>query len=222
MKPYYQDDWVTIYHGDSRDIIPILLDRVDAVLTDPPYGVSEGVGSGLRKNRLIKSSYLSYDDTVENYEKTVVPVIKRCVIDYKRVVLTPGIKNMYRLPKPDHTGSFQYGKGTTVMSCWGPVLWQPIFYYGKDPYQGHLVPDSIQGLNDHAEDNGHPCPKPLKQWKKLLLRMSKEGESILDPFMGSGTTLRLCKDSGRKSIGIEIEEKYCEIAVRMMRQEVLI
>ena len=73
-----------------------------------------------------------------------------------------------------------------------------------------------------TEDNDHPCAKPITLWKKLMQRGSVlENETILDPYMGSGTTLRAAKDLGRKAIGIEIAEKYCEIAVRRLQQEVL-
>lgn len=67
----------------------------------------------------------------------------------------------------------------------------------------------------------HPCPKPIKVWKKLLNSVSLREHIILDPFMGSGTTLVAAKELGRRAIGIEIEEKYCEIAVRRLAQEVL-
>jgi site-specific DNA-methyltransferase (adenine-specific) len=67
-------------------------------------------------------------------------------------------------------------------------------------------------------NNGHPCPKPIK-WAKILINKTKS-QSTIDPFMGSGTTLVAAKELGRKAIGIEIEEKYCEIAVRRLQQDV--
>ena len=76
-------------------------------------------------------------------------------------------------------------------------------------------------MNQAAEKLGHPCSKPMKEWTWLLNKVSLEGETILDPFMGSGTTLRAAKDLGRKAIGIEIEERYCEIAVKRLAQEVM-
>jgi site-specific DNA-methyltransferase (adenine-specific) len=72
---------------------------------------------------------------------------------------------------------------------------------------------------EQAQKNGHPCPKPIKTWTRLLERVSRPNELIVDPFMGSGTTLRAAKDTGRRAIGIEIEEKYCEIAANRMAQE---
>lgn len=72
-----------------------------------------------------------------------------------------------------------------------------------------------------AGENGHPCPKPLSVALMLVDNVSSPGETIIDPFMGSGTTLRAAKDLGRRAIGIEIEEKYCEIAVNRLAQDVL-
>jgi site-specific DNA-methyltransferase (adenine-specific) len=109
-------------------------------------------------------------------------------------------------------------------------MWQPILVYGTDPYLKRGMgsrPDTISvgaggaGLGEVGASE-HPCPKPLDVWKRILLRVSPvEGELVLDPFMGSGTTLRAAKDLGRKAIGIEIEERYCEIAAKRLAQEVL-
>jgi DNA modification methylase len=68
----------------------------------------------------------------------------------------------------------------------------------------------------------HPCPRKLNHVRWLVRLWSEDTDTILDPFMGSGTTLRAAKDLGRKAIGIEIEEKYCEIAVRRLAQEILL
>ena len=69
--------------------------------------------------------------------------------------------------------------------------------------------------------NGHPTPKPLALMADLIALFTDPGETILDPFLGSGTTARAAKDLGRKVIGIEMEEKYCEIAAQRMSQEVM-
>ena len=103
-------------------------------------------------------------------------------------------------------------------SSWGVNIWQPILYYGKDPRAGVAQVPNGRMMNERADKNGHPCPKPLKAWKWLLNKSMLEGETVLDPFMGSGTTLRAAKDLNRKAIGIEIEERYCEIAANRMSQ----
>ena len=76
-------------------------------------------------------------------------------------------------------------------------------------------------MNETAEQNGHPCPKPFKAWLWLVQKMCSPKGTVLDPFMGSGTTLRAAKDLGRSAIGIEIEESYCEIAANRLRQQVM-
>jgi len=90
-------------------------------------------------------------------------------------------------------------------------LWQDLF---------HVVPGTALGdaISDGA---GHPCPKPVALFRWLTDQLSDANETILDPFMGSGTTLRAAKDLGRKAIGIEIEERYCEIAAKRMAQTVM-
>ena len=216
LKPYYDDgNGIVIYHGDCREILPHL-EPVDLVLTDPPYGV--GLGSRKNNNR----ERIAYTQTADNDETIdgVLAVIEAALVIAKRVVLTPGVKNLLRYPPPTHIGSFYY-PAASGCNPWGFSCWQPILFYGKDPYGGKgSKPDSYSST-EPAEQNGHPCPKPLGQWAWLMARTSLEDETILDPFMGSGTTLRAAKDLGRKAIGIEIEEKYCEIAAKRLAQEVL-
>lgn len=212
MKPYYEDSAVTIYHGDCREILPTL-PKVDLVLMDPPYGLA---GKDTDKN-----DYASFEDTSEQVTDLVRFVLKH--FEGQRLVMTPGQAQMFKYPEPKAIGAFFYPAGSGSCS-WGFVGWQPIFYYGSDPYlqrqKGRAM--NSKSSSEQAEKNGHPCPKPIGQWKWLLNRCSFEGETVLDPFMGSGTTLRAAKDLGRKAIGIELEEKYCEIAARRMAQEVLL
>lgn len=204
MKPYYQESGITIYHGDCREILPSL-PKVDLVLTDPQYGVNERYESGK-------------DD--EESVMIAVDVIDLCRALADRIVLTPGVKHLFRYPAPTWTGSFFYPAGTGLCP-WGFVCWQPILFYGRDPYGGKGSRPDSRLSTETAENNGHPCPKPIEQWLWLTNRVSLPDETILDPFMGSGTTLRAAKDLGRKAIGIEIEERYCEIAANRLRQEVL-
>lgn len=216
VKPYYQDDYATIYHGDCREILPTL-PKVDLVLTDPPYGVA--LGSRENNNRE-REAYASTDDSPEEIIKLVRFVLAVSQVKAGRVVLTPGVRNMFAYTQPSHIGAFYY-PAASGCNVWGFSCWQPIFYYGPDPYAGKgSKPDSFQST-EPSEKNGHPCPKPIGQWSKLLERVSLQSDTILDPFMGSGTTLVAAKQLGRKAIGIEIEEKYCEIAARRLQQEYL-
>jgi site-specific DNA-methyltransferase (adenine-specific) len=214
MKPYYQDDWAAIYHGDCRDILPEL-PKVDLVLTDPPYGLG---GSSTKKNKY--STYV--DDRVH-----LLPLIEEVIAplsDLDAVMaLTPGVANIAIYPPPTWILCWTTPSGAGS-GPWGFCCWQPVLVYGPDPFlksgKGRR-PDLIQHT-ETAEKNGHPCPKPVGAWRKIAQRVYPEGDGpILDPFMGSGTTLRAAKDLNRKSIGIEIEEKYCEIAANRLAQEVM-
>jgi len=80
----------------------------------------------------------------------------------------------------------------------------------------------IPPINFTKKNKNHQAEKPLELVKKMIINSSKKNDIILDPFLGSGTTARACKDLGRKCIGIEINKKYCDIAVERLRQEVLI
>jgi site-specific DNA-methyltransferase (adenine-specific) len=210
LKPYYQDSAVTIYHGDCREIL-LELPEIDMVLTDPPYG--------LENCETDKNNYESFSDNSEEVTKIVKNLL--WFFKGKRFVMTPGQKQMFKYPEPKAIGAFYYPAGTGSCS-WGFVGWQPIFYYGKDPYLQDMKGRVMNSFSstEMSEKNGHPCPKPIKAWTWLLNRTSRINETILDPFMGSGTTLRAAKDLNRHAIGIEIEEKYCEIAARRMAQEV--
>jgi len=199
VNPYYQDDYCTIYHGDCRDIMPSL-PKVDLVLTDPPYGV--------------KIKYNNYDDSDENIRKVIVPIIVTCIEKYGRVVLTPGNKQVWKYPPARDIGCW-FNPAGTGFGSWGFCLAHIILFYGKDPHPNKM-PSSITGLFDRRDSDNHPCIKPLPFITWLVNRASDEGETVLDPFMGSGTTLRAAKTLKRKSIGVELEEKYCEIAARRL------
>lgn len=208
MKPYYENRGITIYHGDNREILP-QLPGVDLILTDPPYGVGE--------------KYISFEDTEENVYCVVSKIMPIAISKAKRILLTCGITNIHLYPKPDWILCWHNPAGAG-RNPWGFTCWQPILAYGSDPYlaaQKGSRPDVITH-NEVAEMWGHPCSKPINFWKKLMHRGScNETDTIIDPFLGSGTTLRAAKDLGRRAIGIEIEEKYCEIAAKRLAQEVL-
>lgn len=217
-KPYYEDAAVKLYLGDAREILP-QLDRVDLVLTDPPYGVEGGHGGQLSDYR--KTDYLGeWEDTPEYINDVCVPIIQDCIKLARTVVLTPGSRRLCSYPQPDAVGGF-YAPAASRIGRFGFQNLHPIFFYGHYKNAGKGALHTVRVLTETAEDNGHPCPKPLLAWKWLLDRCSEPGDLVLDPFAGSGTTLRAAKDLGRKAIGIEIEERYCEIAAKRMSQMVM-
>lgn len=221
-KPYYQDSSVTIYHGDSTEILPLLPD-FDLTLTDPPYGINGGRGgtSKARGRGKYEGAFSQEDDTPEFIETVVVPIIRSCIQKSLAVVVTPGNKNFCLYPQPDSFGCLWQPSGGGAQR-WGWCDSQPIFYYGNSPLQGvKLERCSFENMHSDECNNGHPCPKPYKMWLKLLAKgIGNRTGLVLDPFMGSGTTLRAAKDTGRRAIGIEVEERYCEIAARRVGQDV--
>ena len=194
--------------GDCLEVMPTL-GRVDAVVTDPPYGLA---GADTDKN-----DYATFSDDADDVERLVLGVLDWGQFD--RLVMTPGQRMMFRYPEPTAIGAFYYPAGTGSCS-WGFVGWQPILYYGKDPVlqDGKGRASNSFYATDSAEKNGHPCPKPIGQWTRLLKRVTRDGDTVLDPFMGSGTTLVACQKLGRHGIGIEIDPDYFEIACRRVEE----
>ena len=206
-------DGCAIVCGDCREVLP-KLPHADAVLTDPPYGVS--LGKRANNQRFDRKRYASFDDTPEAAKQLALDVFP--LLNAERIAMTPGVKNMWAWPQPTHVGSF-FSPSSSGCNSWGFSCWQPIFFYGKDPYGGTgSRPDSFMSVKA-AEKLNHPCVKPLSQWLWLLNRCTLDSELVADPFLGSGTTLVAAKRLGRRAIGIEIEEKYCEIAANRLASE---
>jgi len=223
MKPYYEHSGITIYHGDCRDVL-VGLGEFDLTITDPPYGINGGRG-GTSKQRgrgMYDGIFSSSDDTPEWVRDVAVPVIIDCIGRSKCVIVTPGNKNLCLYPQPDSFGCLWQPHGSGAQRH-GWLDSQPIFYYGKSVLQGIMLTRCSFELRTHEEcNNGHPCPKPFYVWQKLVAKgIGDWSGGILDPFMGSGTTLVAAKKLGRKAIGIEICEEYCEIAAKRLAQEVL-
>lgn len=203
----------TLYLGDCLEILPHL-PKVDAVVTDPPYGI--GLGSD-PSHRIGNRPYESFEDTPEAVASMVVPAIQQARSIAKRVVVTPGTRCAWLYPNPSELGSIYFPAGAGF-SRWGFTCSQPILYYGSDPYMPKNKKPNSTECTERVEKNGHPCPKPLELTKWLVARASLAGDQIIDPFMGSGTTGVACAKLGRRFIGVEIEEKYFDIACRRIQE----
>jgi site-specific DNA-methyltransferase (adenine-specific) len=205
MKIYYHEPGITIYHGDALKVLPGL-SSVDLLLTDPPYGVNFG---GKSTTKVKHGGYISGDDPTIGYT-----VVASALLKVKRGVVFTGIRQMFNYPEPADVGCV-FNSAGNGRGRWGFTCFNPVLFYGKRP--PHCFPSSLMSYAT-SEINGHPCPKPI-EWMIWAVNLgSVVGETILDPFMGSGTTLVAAKQLGRKAIGIELEEKYCEIAVNRIRR----
>lgn len=217
MTPYYAKDGIEIYHGDCREVLPTL-GTVDLVLTDPPYGIgldtdnsrfSGGTAGNMAKKGngigSAKGAPIANDDS---------PFDPSFLAEIGKHQIVWGWNNYPdKLPRgaclvwlkryDEAFGSFLSDAETAWMSKGHGV-------YCKRDLSNNAI----------ANQRVHPTQKPLTLmlW---CLSFFPDAEMILDPFMGSGTTLRAAKDMGLKAIGIEIEERYCEIAARRLEQGVL-
>jgi site-specific DNA-methyltransferase (adenine-specific) len=218
MKKFYEDSLVTIYHGDCQGIIH-QIGHYDCVITDPPYGIEGGRGGSSKARG--KSNYSSdFQDNREYIKNVVVPTLFDFA-KWKTMALTPGFSNIHLYPPAESFGVF-YCPAACGRQRFGFADSNPILYYGWHHLQGKGAKQCSLQVTEQPEKNGHPCPKPEKAWAWLVNKVATKEMVVLDPFMGSGTTQRVCKNLGIKSIGIEMNEAYCEIAAKRMSQEVLI
>jgi len=223
MTPYYDHAGIVIYHCDCREILPHL-PKVDCVITDPPYGVNLGNHLGAKDMRtghvLRKGAYSVYEDTPENMAGMVIPAVSSALSRAKRGAVFCAGQYIGDFPRPDAVGGV-FLPAACGRNKWGFASLAHCLLYGSAPNLHLGSKATALESTETAEVNGHPCPKPYG-WMAWAVELSSlEGETILDPFMGSGTTLVAAKNLGRKAIGIEICREYCDIAIRRLEQEVL-
>lgn len=233
VKPYYEDEAVTIYNGNCLDILPSL-GLVDLVLTDPPFE-KEAHTLQRRASRdagVMEIEALPFEAITEEIRikasEHIAKVAKRWALTFCQIEAAPNWRKTYEAAgmvykrtclwiKPD--GMPQYSGDRPGM---GYETFVAMHQPGRSKWNGggrHGVFTYNKG--EGGGGNEHPTVKPLRLIKDLVALFSEPGEIVLDPFMGSGTTLRAAKDLGRKAIGIELNERYCELAARRMGQEVL-
>ena len=221
MKPYYQEGGITIYHGDCMEILPDL-PKVDLVLTDPPYGIS-------KKH---KGETFLAGDTI-NLLPILLPLLYKNLKDDGGIFIFAATKLLH-----ETLWQFQtYFKLHNII-IWDKVnarypyqksnFWrqyEPIIYGSKGLFElaGGKHTDIITCLIDNpmASDRYMTVQKPIDLVMSILQATKETTDLILDPFLGSGTTLVAAKKLNRKCIGIEIEEKYCEIAAKRLSQSVM-
>lgn len=204
----------TLYLGDCLEILPTL-GRVDAVVTDPPYGVG--------------FKYASHDDTPENYGPWLWSIIeeaeKHCT-DGAPIFVFQAMPNCrhfsewfpreYRIMAA--AKNFVQMRPTAMQYAFDPVVvwWtEGKAWSAGTASRDWFVANTAPVVSNPANiERGHPCPRPLDQMVHIVSQWARPDSTILDPFMGSGTTGVACANLGRKFIGIEIEPKYFDIACR--------
>lgn len=212
MKPYYQDPAVTIYHCDCREILPDL-EPVDLVLTDPPYGINHQCN--YRDRRRYKAACSKNYPNVYGDDSPFNPEFLLSI--GKARIIWGG--NWFANKLPNSGGWLVWDKerpdNLDQATC--ELAWTDCI---KGVRRFRYLWNGM--IRKGGDDLVHPTQKAIALMKWCMeLKWVRDYKIVLDPFMGSGTTMRAAKDLGRKAIGIEIEEKYCEIAAKRMAQEVL-
>ena len=238
MRPYYSENGITIYHGDCRDVLP-LLDPVDVVITDPPYGVTalewdrvvDG-WAGLLPTRALwcfgsLAFFLSQRFEGWKYAQELIwekhngssmhadrfRRVHELVVQFYQGEWAA----LYRKPPVTMTALRRTVRAKTRPTHFGKIDSTPYVSEGGGP----LIMRSVlfaRSCHGYAE---HPTQKPVEVVAPLIEYSCPPDGVVLDPFCGSGSTLVAAKQGGRRAIGIEVQERYCEIAVKRLAQGVL-
>ena len=239
--PYYDSGGITIYCADCRDILPHL-PKVECIVTSPPYNQSLDTftPSGMHKeSRWVDKISRGYFDSLpeDEYQSTQSKFLTECFY-----ALTDDGSMFY-----NHKLRWRDGKilwpldwiRNSPFRIRQEIIWQRngsctmnarmfapnderIYWLAKDTHKWNQEAVSYFTVWQMASEvSEHACAYPMRLPKRCIEAVTNQNDTILDPFMGSGTTLVAAKDLGRKAIGIEIEEKYVEIAIRRLQQEVL-
>jgi site-specific DNA-methyltransferase (adenine-specific) len=234
MNPYYSDDYATIYHGDCREVLPTL-GRFDLLLTDPPYGAythkqaksnrDKGHGNTAIDLPAIDFPAIDFPAIAELFAEFSEHCVRWCVsfMDYRHVadIERKGIPGWEYV----RFGVWVKTNPMPQISADRPAHgWDAICYLHRAGVRKRWNGGGAHGnhVGPIPPGNGHPTQKPVDFMRKTVERFTDApGDSVLDPFMGSGATLLAAKEVGRNAVGVELSERYCEIAARRLQQGVL-
>ena len=201
FTPYYDRDGITIYNADCRQVLPFL-PKFDLLLTDPPYGIDAGnMNLGVYASSRIERGDWDKERPAKQVIDDAVGGCEKSIVWGGNYFELPPTRNMMVRDKTSEIQGRSFAEAEIAWCSWDAV----VRIYRYSPTQMKKV---------------HKTQKPLAlmQW---CLGFVPDAKTILDPFMGSGTTLVAAKLEGRSAVGIEINEKYCESAVKRLQQGVL-
>lgn len=230
MKPYYEDGAVTLYHGDCRELLASLPERsVDAVITDPPYSDRT---HGMAKTNKGRGHGVKAVTFASITEEDLTATLAACGRVTRRwVIATLDYRHAFRVDQEPPEGLRTLRVGVWVKPNPMPQIsadrpgqgWEAIAFMHRADVKPSWHGGGRAGVWTHpvVQNEGHPTAKPLPMVGDWVRLFTDPGDAVLDPFAGSGTTLRAAIDNGRKAIGCEIDERYCELIVKRLAQGAL-
>lgn len=219
MTPYYQDDHVTLYHGDALEVLPSI-ESAGCVVLDPPYS-------------MVPNAFAGQDDGAAGTSASPVRLLSEVLRQTRRVLPDGGCAGLVcdwrRLPDVSYLATLHGlristcvawtrgtpGMGAMFRSAWDPML---VLSVGSPTVLDKAAVRNVIHA-DKPRGGIHPYEKPVALWSHLLERVPPT--TVLDPFMGTGASLTAARSIGHQYIGIEVDERYCEVAANRLRQEVL-
>ena len=227
MKPYFEDEFVTLFHADSFEVMAGMGDEsVDCVITDPPY--TDYVHTNAKSNRSGSgASEINFDSFTNEKLREAFDEFGR--LTRRWVVST--LDHRHALPMETNPpknlrlmriGVWVKNNPMPQISADRPAHgWESIAYLHKAEVKPAWNGGGAHGnyVSNLAAPTGHPTPKPVKMFSSFVERFTDPGDLILDPFAGGGTTLLAARNLGRRAIGVELDEKYCELIAKRLGQQ---
>jgi site-specific DNA-methyltransferase (adenine-specific) len=238
LGQFYEDAWVTLYHGDCLDVLADLDLSVHAVITDPPYASGtrlEAAKTNTGKTMLRAGRFSDRPIDLDQMTTTGFVWLLRAVAVRSRPMLVDGGSFLSFIDWrqwPNLVGALE----TANLRIQGMVVWDKGHFGMGNGFrsQHELICHASKGVPaiynkgignvlsfPRQEPIDHPSPKPEGVMQRLIEAVVPVGGLVLDPFAGSGTTLRAAKNTGRRAIGVESDESYCRVAADRLAQEVL-
>lgn len=228
-SPYYERNGIVIYHGDCLDVLPALSERDGFVITDPPYNAGKNYGEGTND----RQEWRDWVRWLNQRQRAWQRVAPESLFFLSQTAYRRYVRHTRR---PVDWSGIWY-KPLALAVCAAPFMphFEHIVYTGgrkkgqRRHANGEFVRHSDPGFGSDVfianveigtERYGHPTPKPMALMRDIITRVGTDAAFILDPFCGSGTTLRAAQEVGRRAIGIEIEERWCEAAARRLEDYV--
>jgi hypothetical protein len=209
-KPYLERDGITLYHGDAREILPLI--EADAIVTDPVwpnatvplFGSEDPLGM-----------FVAMWAALPSLPKRAA-IQLGCDSDPRFLAAVPEALPFFRVAWLEIVRMGYKGR----LGMTGDVG----YLFGEPPPSRpgqRVIPGRMIDADSRGQQNAHPCPRKIAHVQWLVKWWTALDDVVLDPFAGSGTTLEAAREAGRRAIGIEIEERYCEIVAKRLSQKIV-